>query len=89
MEPPRDRGIRLVEPDGHHFAVVARGDGFDVFHGRDRIATFGVSAEAMVQVAWWVVWRWWVLGTWCGFKIWWADRARRRRLRRDHASSQT
>ena len=66
--------LRVVEPDGSEFAVIARGDGFDVYFGRDVITNFSLTTRTALQLGVWIV-HWWVRYAWCGLKLrlwWWA-----------------
>lgn len=59
-------GIALLEPDGSQTAVLARGDSFDVYYGRDTIHSFSVIPDNALKIAWFIF-RWRV-GMWFGLK---------------------
>lgn len=59
--------VTTREVNGFDFTIVARGDVFECFHGKDLMYAFTLSPQAMWRVVKFLA-AWWVLGTWCGLK---------------------
>jgi len=67
---------RWIEPDQSELTIVARGDAFDVYFGRNEITTFSISPRVALGLARYFIW-WWIKDTWCGMKLglwWWSLR---------------
>jgi len=66
-----DLGVRAKEADGRDIVLVSQGDAFDLVYGSERVGytVLQLSADTVLKLAWFVLWRWWVRGTWLGWKL--------------------
>jgi hypothetical protein len=62
------RGQRWKDPDGTELALIAQGQAFDVYIGREPIHNVTLTAKTAVSLAWWLI-RWWI-SCWFGLKLW-------------------
>jgi len=72
--PGGGQGKVWVDENGHKFAVIIQGEGFDILVGGSETFQFPISSHTAGAIARWLVW-WWVVYAWFGlrFHLWnWA-----------------